>query len=287
VELTDARIERGEYLANHVMMCTSCHSVREENTFAQPPKAAYLAAGGTAFDQAKGFPGAYYAMNITPAGIKDWTDGELFRAISAGVDKNGEALFPIMPYLSYGRLPKEDIYAVIAYLRSLDPIDNEVPESSRDFPMSIIINMIPQKGAHDLKPDPSNPVKHGEYLVTAAVCGDCHTPMGKNGQPDENMKFAGGLAFELPTGGVVRSTNITPAEETGIGSWSEEAFVARFKAYENPEMWEVKVADNSFNSEMPWLQYAQMKEEDLKAIYAYLQSLKPIENEVETFTASN
>ena len=147
--------------------------------------------------------------------------------------------------------------------------------------------MIPQKGSHDIKPDPSNPVKHGEYLVTAAVCGECHTPMGDRGQPDEKKRFAGGLEFELPTGGVVRSTNITPALETGIGSWSEEAFVARFKAYDNPGMQHVKVTENSFNSEMPWLQYAQMKKEDLRAIYAYLQSLEPIENEVETFTASN
>lgn len=187
--------------------------------------------------------------------------------------------------MNYGRLPKEDIYAVIAYLRTLDPVENEVPASSSDFPMSIIINMMPKKGTHDLQPMPSDAVKHGEYLVTAAVCGDCHTPIGEKGQPDLTKSFAGGMEFEIPTGGVVRSANITPSTQTGIGDWSEDAFVAKFKSYSDSSIVNLKIGKNEFNSEMPWTQYAQMKEEDLRAIYAYLQTLEPIEHEVETFTA--
>jgi len=50
-----------------------------------------------------------------------------------------------MPYPNYGRMDKEDIYSMIAYIRSLAPIENEVPESKPDFPMNFIINTIPVK----------------------------------------------------------------------------------------------------------------------------------------------
>jgi hypothetical protein len=93
------------------------------------------------------------------------------------------------------------------------------------------------------------------------------------------------MEFEIPTGGVVRSANITPSTQTGIGDWSEDAFVAKFKSYSDSSIVNLKIGKNEFNSEMPWTQYAQMKEEDLRAIYAYLQTLEPIEHEVETFTA--
>ena len=100
VEITPERVARGEYLANHVMLCMDCHARRDFSIYAGPPIPGTEGAGGEAFDQTMGFPGAFYSRNITPAGVGDWTDGELFRAITTGVSRDGSALFPVMPYIN-------------------------------------------------------------------------------------------------------------------------------------------------------------------------------------------
>ncbi len=97
IELTAERIERGEYLAHHVMVCASCHSKRDFTLFAGP-----IAEGeawkGYAHSQKEGLPGYYVASNLTPSNLGDWTDGEIFRAMTVGVSKDGRPLFPMMPY---------------------------------------------------------------------------------------------------------------------------------------------------------------------------------------------
>jgi hypothetical protein len=138
VELTPDRIGRGRYLANEVMGCVDCHAQRDFTRFAGPIIREAMGAGGTVWNEAKGFPGELYAPNLTPYHLGDWTDGEIFRAITSGVSKDGSALFPIMPYHQYGKLPKEDIYDVIAYLRTLEFIEKDYPPKRIDFPMNFI-----------------------------------------------------------------------------------------------------------------------------------------------------
>ena len=94
VESSPERIAAGEYLANHVTVCIDCHSKRDWTRFSGPPSEGTLGMGGDNFDQRFGFPGKYYAKNITPEGLIHHTDGELFRAITTGVSKDGKALFP-------------------------------------------------------------------------------------------------------------------------------------------------------------------------------------------------
>ena len=142
VEMTAERIARGKYLANNVAVCMDCHSKRDWSRFAGPPVPATLGMGGEIFDQKFGYPGSYSSKNITPAGISRYSDGELFRVISSGVNREGKALFPIMPYLNYGQMDEEDIRSIIAYIRTLIPVRNQVPESASDFPMNFIINLI-------------------------------------------------------------------------------------------------------------------------------------------------
>src|SRR5665213_1849553 len=72
---------------------------------------------------------------------------EIFMTITTGVDKYGKALFPVMPYHYYGKMDKEDIYDIIAYIRSLPPIENKTPDRSIDFPMNFIVNTIPTKAS--------------------------------------------------------------------------------------------------------------------------------------------
>ena len=280
VQATPERIERGKYLANSVMLCIDCHSTRDWSKFSAPLLEGTLGKGGAAFDQKAGFPGAYYASNITPHNLGNWTDGEIFRAITAGVSKDGRALFPVMPHPNYGKLDQEDIYSVIAYIRTLPTIVNNVPAPSSDFPMNFILNTIPQKATLKPMPDTTNAVLYGQYIFTAASCGDCHTKQ-ENGKTIKGMELAGGYEFILPNGNKVLSANITPDEETGIGLWSKKAFVNEFKAYVAEGYKPHMVSDKDFNTVMPWMMYASMTEQDLGALYDYLKTAKPIKNRIE------
>lgn len=283
VELTEERIKHGEYLANTVMVCMDCHSARDFSLFSGPLVEGTLGQGGEYFGPEMNFPGKFYARNLTPYNIGDWTDGELFRAITTGVSKDGRALFPVMPYQKYGQLDEEDIYDIIAYLRTLEPIENDIPESEPSFPMNFIINTIPAKAQFATKPDTSDRIAYGKYMITSAVCNDCHTKM-VNGAYVEGMDYAGGFEFIFPNGEIVRSANITPDPETGIGKWTEDQFVNRFKAYADSNLTLPTIAPGQFNTPMPWSMYAQMDEDDLRAIFAYLQTVTPKENLVTRFT---
>lgn len=287
VEQTPERIARGEYLALHVSMCIDCHSERDYSRFAGPVKAGSYGKGGELFGEQMGFPGNFYAANLTPANLGNWTDGELYRAITAGVAKDGRPLFPIMPYHHFGKMTREDIYAIIAYLRTLEPIEHDVPPSEAGFPMSLIMRTLPEDPDHPATmPDPSDLIAYGEYMITAAGCMDCHTPMEK-GEYIEGKDYAGGNEFPLPAG-TLRAMNITPDVETGIGGWSEELFVQRFRAYADSVFVDRPLGPADFNSIMPWRMYAGMTDRDLKAIYAYLQnSVKPVKNAVIRFTPAN
>jgi mono/diheme cytochrome c family protein len=259
-----------------------CHSTRNYNELTAPLVPGTLGKGGERFDPTMGFPGNYYAANITPAGIGDWTDGEIFRAITTGVRRTGKPIFPVMPYSNYGKLDKEDIESVIAYLRSLPAIEHKVPESSSDFPMNFIINTIPKKAELSKRPDPSDELAYGKYLITAASCGECHTPVDK-GQVIPEFAYGGGREFKLPSG-TLTSANLTPDMETGIGKWTKQQFLDRFAFYRDSANMHKKVDFmKEFNTIMPWTMYAGMTDTDLGAIYAYLRTVKPINKAIVKF----
>ncbi|TPE43498.1 c-type cytochrome [Pontibacter mangrovi] len=288
VDKSAAQVERGRYLANHVTVCIDCHSTRDFSRLSGPPLAGTLGKGGDVFDHNFGFPGTFYAKNITSdkeTGIGTWTDGEIYRAFTRGVSRDGEPLFPVMPYKSYSQLTNEDAHAIVAYIRTLQPIKNKVPKSDPDFPMNLMLRTMPTNAAAPAtdKALLDDELSRGKYLVTVAACGDCHTPQEK-GAPIAGKEFAGGLEFRFPDGGILRSANITPDRETGIGKWTEEAFVKRFKMYEDPALTEQPLQPGQLQTLMPWKMYSGMKEEDLRAIYKYLMSQQPRQNKMERFT---
>ncbi len=284
IDATPERLARGEYLANHVTICIDCHSKRDWTRFSGPLTDNTYGQGGEIFNQAFGFPGVFYARNITPEGITRYTDGELFRVITTGVNKEGKAMFPVMPYPYYGRMDEEDIKSIIVYIRSLKPIKNDVPPSVPDFPMSIIINTIPKKASLTKMPAKTDVINYGGYMVNAAACKECHTKFEK-GQLVAGTEFGGGREFPFPDGSFVRSGNITPDDATGIGKWTEETFVNLFRTRSDSATLHTKIQPGEFTSLMPWTMYGKMNDEDLKAIYAYLKTLKPISNAVVKFTA--
>lgn len=282
IEVTPELVERGEYLAETVSGCIDCHSIRDYTKWAGPIKSESKGGGGELFSEDMGLPGNIYSKNLTSFALGDWTDGEIFRAITSGVSKDGQALFPIMPYHSYGKVEKEDIFAIIAYLRTLEPNKNTPPKTELNIPMNLIVNLIPKKAEHSLKDDYNDKVKHGEYLTTIAACADCHTPMEK-GEYIEGMKFAGGMEFKFPNGDINRTANLTPDKKTGIGNLTEDQFVFMFKQYADSNYVIRDLEAGEVNTMMPWLVYRNMKEYDLKAIYSYLMTLEPVKNEIKLF----
>ncbi len=281
VTATPGMIERGEYLANHVAVCIDCHGNRDWSLFSGPLKPGTEGAGGDVFSKEFGFPGTFYAKNITPYGIGQWSDGELYRLITNGVTRDEEPIFPVMPFQAYGKMDPIDVQAIIAYLRTLPSIKNDVPDSDPNFPFNLIMRFIPQPASPQVRPMPEDTLNYGRYLANIAACADCHTPFEK-GKPVAEMQMAGGRTFNMPSG-TLNSANITPDLETGIGGWTEEQFVLRFKMYDNPNMEPKKVGASDFNTVMPWIMFGGMDTRDLKAIYKYLMSLGPIENKVMVF----
>lgn len=268
--VTPALIERGAYLANHVAVCMDCHAQRDWTHYSGPPTPGTKGAGGEVFNRAMGFPGVFYSKNITPGNIGAWTDDDILKAFTTGVEPGGEVLFPIMPYPYYRHLDPIDAAAIVAYLRTLPPSKNKTPKRSLDFPMNILVRTIVHAPDFKKMPAKSNKVAYGGYLATMAACAECHTP-ATHGQIDPQQLFAGGRIFKMPYGDLV-SSNITPDSTDGIGRWSSAQFVAKFKFFaDTTHLGAVGPKDK--NTLMPWSMYGGMDSADLAAIYVYLRSL--------------
>lgn len=277
------QIISGERIVLSRGRCLDCHSQRNWDVFGGPIVKGTEGMGGLMFTKEFGaVPGTVYARNITPAGIGDWSDAELIRAITQGITKKGDTLYPIMPYAYYNKMTKEEITDVVAYVRSLKSITNIVPErkltvsASRAYPASLLTHSIEA----NVKPSELDKIKYGEYLVTTAGCANCHTPLNAKREYQFDKMFAGGFRWKHEKFTAV-SGNITPDPETGIGNWSEELFVTKFKDYRDPSFYNYNPGRK--NTFMPWLSFSQLDDYDLKAIYAYLRTVKPISNKVEKF----
>lgn len=273
-------IEKGRYLAHYVSGCIDCHSQRDFNQFSGPIVPGSEGMGGEVFDEKFGIPGVVYARNITPDttyGIGNWTDDEIAMAITRGISKRGDTLFPIMPYAHYNAMSRGDIYSIIAYIRTLKPVNEKNKDRKLFIPMSAAYPPLQSNDlASNQKPPVSEMLQYGGYMVNAAACMDCHTPMEKGRFVMEKM-FAGGFTFDMGKFKVV-SANITPDSTTGIGKWTEAMFVEKFKSYKNPV--NIRTDPGKKNSIMPWTLFAQLDEFDLKAMYRYLRTITPVQNAI-------
>ncbi len=294
VSMTPERIARGKYIFENLADCDGCHSQRDFSKFGGPVVPAGRGRGNVLSALVRGLPGTVVAPNITPdpeTGIGKWTDGEKIRAIRDGVDNTGRALFPMMPYPGFHKMSDEDVQSVVAYMNSLPPVKNPLPMTTLDFPVGLFIKFAPQPAGSVPPPDHSDRARYGEYLVSLGGCGDCHTPLEK-GQPVVAKTLAGGRAFETQFGTVL-SANITPDMETGIGKWSEDFFRKKFYDYkEYAASGPPPLSGPQAFTLMPWLGMSQVPPDDLGAIYAFLRTVKPVHNYVETHpgapkTASN
>jgi len=270
-DATPARLARGEYLARGVLGCLDCHT---EHDWKAPGGALVTGREGAGqIFPGEGFPGRIVATNLTPdaeTGAGKWTDDQLARAIREGIGHDGRTLFPLMPYSNFRQMSDEDLASVVVYIRSLPAVKNPLPQTEIASPVKYLIRGVPQPLTAPVPPpDLSTPEKRGEYLVTLASCGECHTPM-VNGQPETDKQFAGGMEFKGPWGNV-QSANITP-DKTGISYYDENRFIEAMRTG--------SVMGRPLNPIMPWDGYRHMNDEDLKAIFAYLRTVKPVVNRV-------
>lgn len=267
-ESTPERLQRGQYLVEGVVGCFACHSKYDEKASPMPVLVSKKGDGRVFAEEGQMM---VVAPNITPdkeTGIGNWSDDALARAIREGIGNDGRALFPIMPYAVFRKMSDEDLASVIAYIRSIEPAHSDLPKTRLPFPLSRLVNMFPQQVTAPVQPpDVSTPVKRGEYLVTIAACTDCHTPRGETGRPMSGMDFAGGTVFED-----VAAPNITP-DPTGISYYDESIFLEAIRTGH--------VKGRTLKPIMPWWQYRNMTDEDLKAMFAYLRMLKPIRHRLD------
>lgn len=270
-ESTQSRLLRGKYLVDGVTRCFGCHSDPDWSKPGAPPLAGREGAGHIWADQDQPW---LVAPNITPdkeTGAGTWSDDTLARAIREGIGHDGRALSPMMPYPYYREMSDEDIASIVVYLRTVPAIKNQLPTTKMPFPLNFSTQNVPQPVTAAVPPlDQFNRVEYGNYLVKMAACVDCHTPQEK-GQPIPGMDFAGGFLLHEPKGDVV-SANITPAA-SGIGYYNDATFIQALRMG--------KVGARPIRSSMPWYFYGRMSDEDLKSMFAYLKTIKPVKHQLD------
>ncbi len=267
-------IKRGEYLVHHVAHCSACHGPAElsrqhEVDFTKPLEGGYTIHAGPF--------GTFTARNLTPdpTGIGSLSDGQIARTVRHGVDSRGK-LSPIMR-LAVGPMSDEDLTAVISYLRAQKPVEAKRPW----YELGIIGKVVTIKlrpridTAPPYVPEGQISVERGRYLAQGpAMCAGCHTPrdaMGGfawSGSPFSGADDADENDFNKAE--EIIAPNLTPDPATGhITTWTEEAFVGRFRAGRVVK-----------GSHMPWENFRDLTESDLRSIFRFLKTLPPVKHYV-------
>ncbi len=243
VPTDEAAIERGEHIVTALSACQACHGE---------------SLGGAMFIEEEGFA-TIAAPNLTAGaggvGATN-TDEQWVHAIRYGIGNDGHGLFG-MPSSQYTYLSDEDLGAMIAYLKSIPPVDNPLPARAVAFLPKVLagvgaLPLMPDLIPSDLaRPAPAegDPLQVGHYLTQIGACRECH---GENlaGLTDEN--------------GPPPGPNLTPGGE--MAGWTEADFVNALRTGQTP-------TGRELSPEMPWMEYRNMTDAELSAIWSYLQSL--------------
>ena len=240
---TQQQIKRGEYLANS--FCTSCHSLNGE----------FPLTGGV--DIGKDFPlplGTFISANLTPAGpLKDWSDGEIFRALRNGVDRDGRWLV-IMSNARVRHMSDEDLQAVIAYLRSQSAVINETqhPPDQPNFLAILMLGagLLPEGQPPIMgviaAPPKSPTAEYGQYILSYQDCRVCHGEDLTGGQKGQLAPIGWNLKV--------------------VKGWTQEQFMTMLRTGVDPNGY-------ALSEQMPWKAIGRMDDEDLAAMYMYLTNL--------------
>jgi mono/diheme cytochrome c family protein len=226
-----------------------------------------MAGGAFAFE-----PGgdSVYPANITPheeTGIGSWSADDVAVALRTGARPDGTQLHPIMPYMAFSHLSDEDALNIAAYLFSLEPVENDVPDRElAEEPAAYTPASAPPATA------PTDSVERGEYLVQLARCGDCHTPRNEDGTQNMDMFLAGNRINEDEI-----AWNITPHESTSIGSMPAEEIAEFLRTGMYADGSEVVGTMHTAIENY----FSHLTEDDALAIALFLQSIPAVENDPE------
>lgn len=276
-------VDRGRYLGEHVANCLMCHSQRDWDLLGAPNTDGVLGVGSNATARVEAFPEGtvLWSRNITSdpeTGLGAWTDGEIARAITAGLSRDGTPLFLNMPYDQFGQLSNDDLVDLVAWVRTLPPVRHEIPERVLPLPLNLVVRTMPMAPSA-ISSTPTSGPERGAYLANVASCVWCHSPVDANQVVVPGEEMSGGHEWVMPNGGTVRSANLTP-HASGLGGWSEAAFVARFTGLDVEAMHATRIEPGGFTTLMPWGSFSGLEEDDLRAIWAWLRTVPPVENTV-------
>ncbi len=270
---TDSSIvARGKYLVMGPAHCTACHFNPDSMAFYNDTGKVILS-GGTKFV----LPiGTIQSPNLTSdkeTGIGNLSDMQIARALRYGVGHDGRALFDFMPFQN---LSDDDLTALISFLRTLPPVKNKVTVRNLNLlgygVKAFLIKPVGPSAvpAKSVKADTT--AEYGEYIANnVSNCRGCHTNRDLMTGAYTGKFYAGGFHMEGATDPEhyeCVTPNLTPDPKTGhIYGWSEDVFLQRLHAGRRIEQ-----------SAMAWEQFSRLKDNDIKAIYKYLQTLAPVEN---------
>jgi mono/diheme cytochrome c family protein len=273
-DATEARLARGKYLVEGPAACFHCHS---EHNLKDPEAPIVEAKKGAGWSMPIPELNNIAARNITPdpeTGLGNWTDDQIARAIREGVSRDGRALFPVMPYLTFAAMDDEDVASIVVYLRTIPPVRNQVPARLLPGPLEYIVKTIPKPVTQPQPSHPSaTPEERGKYLVTVAQCQDCHTPTDDRGIPLPGLEFGGGGLFHDPTNNMqpMFSMNITQ-DPSGIAHYDEALFLQVLHTGQ--------VTSRMLSPIMPFEFFRNMTDDDVRDIWAYLKSRPPVKHRV-------
>lgn len=244
---TPEQIARGEYLVQ--LSCIGCHGAvdADGNPSGQMPLT-----GGWDIAAAEGFGfiGSMVTENLTPGGkLASYSDGELFRALRHGVNREGHAL-GFMAYMPYKELSDGDTEAIIAYLRSLPPVANTVPTGDTINILGVLmtgVGMFPPSGfgAETVTAPPEGvTAEYGKYVATFGECRGCHGP-DMTGVAESSLGPA------------------VPNPRPLVGTLTQAQFFEMMRTGVRP-------SGTAFSEGMPWQNAAKMTDADLAALYLYI-----------------
>jgi len=209
-----ALVKRGDYLVNGILTCGNCHTPKGPTGDIMDK----AFSGGLSWDEP---PFKVTAPNITQdkeTGIGAWSDADIKKVLRTGIRPNGVPVAMVMPSIFYGIITERDMNAIVAYLRTLKPIKNKVPDPIYKMPQ--VHHAFPGAEKPYTEAMMSDKLKKGFYLATIAHCMECHTPMGPRGREFAAKLGTGGFEFPGPWG-VSVSRNITSSKTKGIGKWTD------------------------------------------------------------------
>jgi cytochrome c553 len=241
-------IQRGQHLSSAIGTCGDCHG---------PTLAGMVVVNDAAL-------GRVVAPNLTRGrgGVGSrFSDADYVRAIRHGLDPAGRPLL-IMPADNYTYFSDADLAAIIAFIRSVPPVDTALP-SNELRPLGRLLfatGQLPLQPADNIDQSlkreviaPAVSIDYGKYLAEAAGCPSCHGP-----------GLSGGSITAAPPS-TPPATNITP---TGLASWSEADFIRALRTGARPD-------GRVLNTFMPWPYYAQLTDDELRAVWRFLQAVPP------------